>query len=65
MSFKYGNCTETRNGRVFTDMDTYRLHTLLAPIKGFSIVDSTVSTDARKERETEKWFNVVLKKTIY
>ena len=62
MSFKYGNHSETRNGRFFTDMDENRLRTLLGPQKGFLVVESMVTLDVRQGRGSEKWFNVLLKK---
>ena len=62
VSFKYGDFSGYRNGRYFTDLNEERFKTLLEEVKGFEIIEETITSDARKGREDEKWLNVILRK---
>lgn len=62
VSFKYGSYSGYRNDRFFTDMTEVSFKTLLDQIKGLSIIEETITSDARKGRENEKWLNVILRK---
>lgn len=60
-SFKYGYFEGKRNGRYFTDLTKARLINMLEPLKLFTIVETTLTSDIRPDRHEEKWFNVILK----
>ena len=62
MSFKYGESSEERNGRFFTDMTENDLPFLCNVDNGFEIIEYYISTDVRPERSTEKWLNIIAKK---
>ena len=64
MSFKYGVSSEERNGRFFTDMTENALPFLCNADNGFKIIEYYISTDVRPERSSEKWLNIIAKKTI-
>ena len=60
-SFKYGTSKGMRNGRWFVDYDESKLAELAVP--EFSILRTWVSPDARPERRSERWLNVLMKRT--
>ena len=62
VSFKYGDYEGYRNGRYFTDLNEERFSSLLEEVKGLTIMEETITSDARKGREDEKWLNVILRK---
>lgn len=62
VSFKYGDFSGYRNGRYFTDLNEERFQILLDEVKGLSIIEEAITSDARKGREDEKWLNVILRK---
>lgn len=62
VSFKYGEYEGYRNGRYFTDLNEERFTSLLEEVKGLTIIEETITSDARKGREDEKWLNVILRK---
>lgn len=62
VSFKYGDYEGYRNGRYFTDLNEERFSSLLEEVKGLTIIEETITSDARKGREDEKWLNVILRK---
>lgn len=62
VSFKYGEYEGYRNGRYFTDLNEERFQSLIDEVKGFTIIEETITSDARKGREDEKWLNVILRK---
>lgn len=62
VSFKYGEFEGNRNGRFFTFMTEDAFKAYYEPI-GFSLVETSISMDVRKER-SDKWLNVVLKKGL-
>ena len=62
VSFKYGEYEGYRNGRYFTDLNEDRFQNILNEVQGLSIIEETITSDARKGRENEKWLNVILRK---
>ena len=62
VSFKYGEYEGYRNGRYFTDLNEDRFQNILNAVQGLSIIEETITSDARKGRENEKWLNVILRK---
>jgi SAM-dependent methyltransferase len=62
LSAKYGTFSGERNGRYFTDLDEARLEALLQKTKGFSIIETDITTDVRPGREDQKWLNAILQK---
>lgn len=62
VSFKYGDYEGYRNGRYFTDLNEERFNSLLEEVKGLTVIEETITSDARKGREDEKWLNVILRK---
>lgn len=64
VSFKYGEYEGYRNGRYFTDMTEEKFRKLLDEVPGFTIVEESVSSDARPGRDNEKWLNELLQKTL-
>ena len=62
VSFKYGDYEGYRNGRYFTDLNEERFKSLLEEVKGLTVIEETITSDARKGREDEKWLNVILRK---
>lgn len=62
VSFKYGDYEGYRNGRYFTDLNEERFNSLLKEVKGLTVIEETITSDARKGREDEKWLNVILRK---
>ena len=60
----YGVSSEERNGRFFTDMTENALPFLCNADNGFEIIEYYISTDVRPERSSEKWLNIIAKKTI-
>ena len=62
VSFKYGEYEGYRNERYFTDLNEDRFLNILNEVKGLTIIEETITSDARKGREDEKWLNVILRK---
>ncbi len=62
MSFKYGKASEERNGRFFTDMTEEDIPFLCNEKNGFKVKECYISSDARPERSTERWLNIIAKK---
>jgi len=62
-SFKYGQSSGERNGRIFTNFTEESFKTFFKQIEGFEIIEIQVTEDVRKDRSNEKWLNVVLQKT--
>ncbi|ALT69011.1 bifunctional 2-polyprenyl-6-hydroxyphenol methylase/3-demethylubiquinol 3-O-methyltransferase UbiG [Methanobrevibacter millerae] len=60
-SFKYGEFEGERNGRYFNDMDEKSSNELFEKL-GFEIIKTWTTQDARKDREDEKWLNIIVKK---
>ena len=61
-SFKYGTFEGYRNERYFTDLNEERFTSLLDQVRGFSVIDQWISSDARPGRENEKWLNAIIRK---
>ncbi len=65
VSFKYGDFEGERNGRFFADYNENKVEKLLSAFSSMKIVETRITTDVRKGRETEKWLNVIaIKQTI-
>jgi len=62
-SFKYGDFSGERNGRFFTDMTEESFGRLLEDTGGFDIIRLWITSDVRPGRDSEKWLNVLLRKT--
>ena len=62
-SFKYGDFSGERNGRFFTDMTEDSFDRLLEDTGGFEIIRLWITSDVRPGRDSEKWLNVLLRKT--
>lgn len=61
-SFKYGDFEGERNGRYFVDFTEQSFDNLLLEINCFDKIESWISSDVRKNRENEKWLNLLLQK---
>ena len=61
-SFKYGSYSGMRNGRFFTDLQEQSLEEILKTIPELKIVRLNISEDVRKDRASEKWLNVFMKR---
>lgn len=64
-SFKYGQFTGQRNGRLFTDLDEEGLAKLLKEVGGLEVKELWITGDVRPGRGEEKWLNVLLKKSCF
>lgn len=64
MSFKYGNSSEIRNGRFFTDMTESDIPFLCNETSGFEVLEHHISTDVRPGRNKELWLNIFAKKYV-
>lgn len=62
LSFKYGTFEGIRNNRYFTDMTEDTFNDILSNINGLELLESWQTTDARPNRDEEKWLNLILKK---
>ncbi|WP_303838225.1 bifunctional 2-polyprenyl-6-hydroxyphenol methylase/3-demethylubiquinol 3-O-methyltransferase UbiG [Ruminococcus flavefaciens] len=62
MSFKYGKCSEERNGRFFTDMTEDDIPFLCNDNSSFEVLEHYISSDVRPERSNERWLNIIAKK---
>ena len=60
-SFKYGEFEGERNGRYFNDMNEKSSNELFEKV-GFEIIKTWTTHDARKDREDEKWLNIIVRK---
>lgn len=63
-SFKYGNKSEVRNGRFFTDMTESRFQDVRHHLPSLTLSKQFITNDARPGRENEQWLNVFLRKTV-
>ena len=62
-SFKYGEFQGERNGRYFTDMTEESFRELLEGVPGLAIEEYFSSGDVRAGRESERWLNVMMRKS--
>lgn len=60
-SFKYGEGTTERAGRLFTDFTENTVKSLFKDA-GFKIIECEKSFDVRPGRDDEKWINVIVQK---
>jgi SAM-dependent methyltransferase len=60
-SFKYGDFEGKRNGRYFNDLTEDTITELFNKAK-FKINKTWITNDARKERQKEKWINILATK---
>ena len=61
-SFKYSDFEGERHGRYFTDFTEDSFKTFISVIKELKIIDYWISSDARPNRENEKWLNLILQR---
>lgn len=61
VSFKYGDFEGNRNGRIYLDMTEESIKKYLEGTN-LVIIDTKITEDVRRDR-TEKWLNIVLKKS--
>ena len=62
VSFKYGEFSDMRHGRYFTDMTKETFAQLLANVEGLRIELQKITSDVRADRVDEKWLNVYMEK---
>ncbi|ADQ41932.1 Methyltransferase type 11 [Caldicellulosiruptor acetigenus I77R1B] len=63
VSFKYGDKEEYRyDGRFFNYYDEKSFSELIKKLGYFDILEILITNDVRKDRENEKWLNVIVKK---
>ena len=58
LSFKYGEGTQQRGERTFSDFTEETIRALLKEV-GFNVLDYSVTTDVRPDRYMEKWNNII------
>ena len=63
-SFKYGTFEGYRNDRYYTDFTEESFMEFLEGYSELKTVDLWASGDVRKDRENEKWLNMILQKSI-
>ena len=63
-SYKYGRFEGARGERYFTDFDEESFMEFLRDFPELSIEKMWVSADVRPERSSEKWLNIILRKSI-
>lgn len=63
-SFKYGTFSGERNGRIFTDMNEQSFSELIKEITDLKIKETWITSDQRKDRDNEKWLNVLIEKKL-
>ena len=63
VSFKYGEDEREHNGRIFTDMNETFFSDIVNSEPRLGILNTWTTTDQRPNRENEKWFNAILKKS--
>ena len=61
-SFKYSNFEGERNGRYFTDFTEDTFKNFISAIKELKILDYWITSDARPNRENEKWLNLIIQR---
>ncbi len=63
-SWKYGDQNRLMDSRRFTDMNEVLLEKLVYDIHGLEVLKIWITGDVRKEKETQKWLNALLRKHI-
>lgn len=61
-SFKYGEFSGERNGRIFTDFTEETMAKLLEKFPQFSVREQWLTQDVRPEKGDTKWLNIILQK---
>lgn len=64
-SFKYGEFEGNRNDRYFTDFTIDSFKNFIKNVDNISIEEYWITDDVRPGRETEKWLNLLLRKTNF
>lgn len=62
-SFKYGTFEGERNGRFFNDMNETRFSELLKKVSSLKLLENWATEDIRADHKSEKWLNVICKKS--
>lgn len=62
-SFKYGTFEGERSGRYFTDMDEVKSNEFLQSFSDVKLEALWVKGDVRPDRSSEKWLNLILRKS--
>jgi cyclopropane fatty-acyl-phospholipid synthase-like methyltransferase len=62
MSFKYGKEERIKNNRYFNDYDEEKFRNMIKRIGNYKILETFLTSDARKDRQGEKWLNVIIMK---
>ena len=62
LSYKFGDIEEEKNGRYFYHVNEQRFLAIAKKLKGLKVIKTWITTDQRKERDHEQWFNALLRK---
>ena len=62
VSYKYGSEQRNHNGRLFSDYTEEDIPKLFPANSGLSCIDYWITSDARADRSSEKWLNMICKK---
>ncbi len=62
ISFKYGTEEINRHGRYFNDYDEAKFKHLMSKVPQFEIAEIWKTTDARENKNSQYWLNVILTK---
>ncbi len=62
-SFKYGDYSEMRNGRFFTDFTEDTFREFVSDVEQLVIEKLWITNDVRPGRQDEKWLNMILRTT--
>jgi SAM-dependent methyltransferase len=62
LSYKLGKTENEHNGRYFCNFDEPSFSEIAQQLTDLHIVEQWVTTDQRKNRAQEQWFNVILRK---
>jgi SAM-dependent methyltransferase len=62
LSYKLGNGEKEHNGRYFCNFDEQSFSKIAQQLENLSIIEQWITTDQRKDREQEQWFNIILRK---
>lgn len=60
MSFKYGTDENYLLNRYFNQMDEVKFRSLIGDLEGYEIFMERLTLDARMQRRSEKWYNVII-----
>ena len=61
-SFKYGNRSETREGRFFRYHNEESLREIISKFDNIKLLDFIITDDVREEKKGNKWINLIVKK---